>query len=115
MTFLVIARRVAVGRLRWREIRAGQQRWDDDVDTRWVRTSFATTPFVDAHCFEVVEVFTPFVIGFLTERGVSSTASLLRFLDGGGRIAVDVFADKLPWASAAALALVRTGAEYTGG
>ena len=96
MTFLVIARRMVVGRLRWGEIRAGEQRWDDDVDTWWVRTSFATAPFVDVHCFEVVEVGTPFVIGFLAERGVPSATSLLRFLGGGGRIAVDVFADKLP-------------------
>ena len=96
MAFLVIARRVVVWRLRWRKIRAGEQRWDDDVDTRLVRTSLVTTPFVDAHCFEVVDVGTPFVIGFLAERGVPSATSLLRFLDGGGRIAVDVLADKLP-------------------
>lgn len=111
VALLVIARRVVVGRLRWKGIRAGEKRLDDDVDTRWPHTSFVTAPLVEAHCFEVAEVGTPFVMGFLTERGVSSATSLLRFLGGGGRIAVDVLADKLPCASAAALALVRTGAE----
>ena len=96
VTFLVIAGGMVIGGLRWGKIRAGEQRLDDDVDTRWIRTSFATTPFVVTHCFEVAEAGTPFAIGFLTERGVSSRASLLRFLGGGGRIAVDVFADKLP-------------------
>jgi len=110
VAFLVVTRRVVVGRLGGRKIRAGERRLDDDVDARWVHTSFVTAPF-EAHCFEVVEVGTPFVIGFLTERGVSPATSRLRFLGGGGRIAVDVLADKLPRASAAALALVRTGAE----
>ena len=87
---------MVVGRLRWEKIRAGQKRLDDDVDARCLHTSFAAAPFVDAHCFEVVEVGTPFVMGFLAERGVSSATSLLRFLGGGGRITVDVLADKLP-------------------
>ena len=69
---------------------------DDDVDARWLHTSFVTAPFVDAHCFEAAEVGTPFGRGFLAERGVSSATSLLRFLGGGGRITVEVLADKLP-------------------
>jgi len=86
---------VVVGRLRWKKkIRAGEQRLDD-VGIKCPHTSFVATPFVEAHCFEVVEVGTPFVMGFLAERGVPSATSLLRFL-GGGRITVDVLADKLP-------------------
>ena len=95
MTFLVIARRVVGGRLRQRKIRAGEKILSDDVGRGWLRTSLVTAPFVEAHCFEVAEAGTPLVIGFLAERGVSSRSSLLRFLGGGGRIAVDVLADRL--------------------
>ena len=95
--------------------RANEKGQNDDVDAWLVHTSFVAVPFVDAHCLEGAEAGTPFVIGFLAVRGVSSRTSLLRFLGGGGRIAVEVLADKFPRASAAALALVRTGAEKTGG
>ena len=79
-----------------KKIRAGEQRLDDDVGIQCLHTSFVAAPFVEAHCFEAVEVGTPFVMGFLAERGVSSATSLLRFLGGGGRITVEVLADKLP-------------------
>lgn len=95
MTLFVIARRVVGGRLGGEKLRAGEKTFDDDVDMGWLRTAFVTAPFVEAHCFEVAEVGTPFGIGFLAERGVSSATSLLRFLGGGGRIAVDVLAGKL--------------------
>ena len=76
-------------------MRAGEKILNDDVDVGWLRTPFVTAPFVEAHCFEVAEVGTPFGSGFLTERGVSSATSLLRFL-GGGKMAVEVLADRLP-------------------